>query len=132
VGVLSRVAILAVALVACAWFALGARQARDIAHATAIVSSGSPLTTSQASHADSLLSDAGTLNPDSQVDLLRAQVAFAAGKRGQAFGITRRVTAREPQNLLAWLWFERAAPNLKTFYVGAYHLLILAPAPKGR
>lgn len=125
--VLSRVAIFAAAIVACAWFALGARQARDIARATTIVSSGSQLSKTQAARADSLLSDAGTLNPDTQVDLLRTQVALGAGERRKAFRIIQSVTAREPQNVLAWLYYERAAPNLKTFYVGAYHILILAP-----
>ena len=127
VRVLTRVAVLAVAIVACAWFALGARQARDIADATVIASNGSHLSKSQASRARSLLSDAGTLNPDTQVDLLRAQVALDAGDRPQALRTIRSVTAREPQNILAWLWLERAAPNLTTFDVGAFHILILAP-----
>lgn len=123
-----RVAISVLAIVACAWFVLGARQARDITDATAIASSASQLSEAQAARADSLLSDAGTLNPDTQVDLLRAQVALESGNRGQALRIVRSVNRREPDNIAGWLLFERAAPNLTTFYVGAYHLLILAPA----
>jgi predicted Zn-dependent protease len=127
VSVLTRGAILVVAIVACAWFALGARQAHEITAATAIASSGPQLSASQAAHADSLLAAAGILNPDTQVDLLRAQVALERGDRRHALAIIRRVNTLEPDNALGWLWLERAASNLTTFYVGAYHLLILAP-----
>ena len=123
----SRIGIFAVACVACAWFALGAVQAHNVATVTAIVSSGSQLSKNQATRADSLLADAGTLNPDSQVDLLRAQVALGRGERARALKLIRRINAREPANILAWYWLERAAPNLSTFYVGAYHILILEP-----
>lgn len=124
---LTRVALLIVAVVACAWFVLGARQAHEIASATAIVSGGTQISARQAARADSLLADAGTLNPDTQVDLLRAQVALERGDRGRALAIVRRVNVLEPDNVAGWLSLERAAPNLTTFYVGAYHLLILAP-----
>lgn len=124
---MTRVALLLVAIVACAWFVLGVRQAHEIAGATAIVSSAAHLSASQAARADSLLSDAGTLNPDTQVQLLRAQVALERGNRGRALALVRRVNSLEPDNIAGWLALERAAPNLTTFYVGAYHLLILAP-----
>jgi hypothetical protein len=117
----------AAAVAASAWFVLGVRQARDIGAATAIVSGGSHLSTAQARRANSLLSDAGTLNPDTQVDLLRAQVALGRDERREALKIIRRVNAREPDNIQGWLWLEHAAPDLTTFYVAAYHILILEP-----
>jgi len=127
VRVLTRIPLMVVAIVACAWFVLGARQAHEIAGATAIASSATQLSASQAARADSLLADAGTLNPDTQVELLRAQVALERGTRGRALALIRRVNSLEPDNIDGWLALERAAPNLTTFYVGAYHLLILAP-----
>lgn len=127
VTVLIRAVLLTVAIVACAWFVLSARQAHEIADATAIVSTSTHLSASQAARARGLLADAGILNPDTQVDLLRAQVALERGERARALEFVRRVNASEPDNIVGWLWLERAAANLRTFYVGAYHILILMP-----
>jgi hypothetical protein len=104
-----RAAVAAFALVACAWFALGARQAHELSAATAIVTGGPTLTAAQARHADSLLSSAATLNPDRQVDVLRAQVALEQGDPGRARSILTPVVRQEPDNLSAWVQYARAS-----------------------
>ncbi len=91
-----------VALLVCAWFGLSVRQARDIGHATAIVTQSRPPTAEQLSHAAGLLSSAETLNPDSEVNLVLASVARLQGDSGLAVRILKDVVHDEPQNLAAW------------------------------
>ena len=65
-----RWGLLAVALVMCAWFALGAIQTRDQDRAAALINtfvSPSPAVTE---HILGLLDTAGTLNPDRNIDFL--------------------------------------------------------------
>jgi hypothetical protein len=119
---------LAAALVALAWFAIGVRQAQDTDRATAIISGAAPLGAAQARHAQSLLHDAGQLNPDTAVDLLRAQLALRQGDRARARAIALDVTRSEPQNLDAWLAYGTASSNDRRAFVFALrHLNELAP-----
>jgi hypothetical protein len=99
----ARGSLLVLALVACAWFALGIVQARDKDRATALLSSQTQLSSATASHVGSLLHSAGTLNPDSTVDILRARLASLQHDRARAQMLLRSVVAREPQNLDAWV-----------------------------
>jgi predicted Zn-dependent protease len=94
-----------------AWFALGIRQAHDIARATSIVSSSARLTPAQAAHANALLNSAGTLNPDQEVDILRARVQGALGDNAAADRILAGVTRREPEDLEAWAYVGRLAQD---------------------
>ena len=105
----ARVGLVAVALVACAWFALGIRQAHEIARATSIVSQARALTPARAREADSLLRSAGALNPDLEVDVLRGRVALARGNLVGARRILTSVVRREPENVEAWIWLARAS-----------------------
>jgi predicted Zn-dependent protease len=107
-----RVLSLVLALLVCAWFALGVRQADDTSQATAIVARGPDVSSAEAAHADSLLQAAGTLNPDSQVDLLRAQVALIEKRRDRALRILEDVVRREPTNLLGWQLLTLASQNV--------------------
>ena len=61
-----RAALLALALVACAWFAIGARQAHDLDSATAIVSGQTPLPAGQAGEAAALFAPPGRSTPISR------------------------------------------------------------------
>jgi predicted Zn-dependent protease len=106
---LLAVALALVSLVAAAWFALAARQAHDTAAASAIVAAGSPPTAAQTAHAFSLLRTAKQLNPDTQVDVLRAQLLLDQGRRQAARSVLQRVVASEPDNALAWEWLARAS-----------------------
>lgn len=129
----ARVSLVILALVASAWFAFGIRQTHDLGAATSIVSSGS-ITSHQASKANGLLNAAATLNPDQQVKLARAQLAFDRGDRRQANKLIEQVTRAEPGNLLAW-------DELAKLSAGDTHLLLIAfrhlrelhpPVPPGR
>ncbi len=97
-----------VALVLAAWFALGIRESHEINTVTSIASAGR-LTPPQVRRADDLLQSAGTLNPDRQVQLLRGQVALAAGRSGDAQRLFLQVGHAEPMNLNAWAGLVRAA-----------------------
>jgi predicted Zn-dependent protease len=103
-----RASIISLAIVACAWFALAVRTAHESDRATAIVSSKATLTVAQAAHARSLLDAAATLNPDTTVDLLRAQVALARNDEAGAVRTILSVTNREPLNLQAWVALAQA------------------------
>jgi hypothetical protein len=123
-----RAAVLAVAVVTGAWFAVGALQARDTRRATAILASGGRLSPASARHTSSLLDGAGFLNPDRQVDVLRAQLDLGQGHELAARSILKRVVVSEPDNLQAWVWLARASVgDLKDFYAAAYRIRQLVP-----
>lgn len=109
--VAARASIVVLAVIACAWFALGIRAAHDTNRASAIVSGKAPLTAAEAAHARSLLDAAGTLNPDTTVDLLRAKVALARNDEAAGLRTIRSVTNREPQNLEAWVALAQTSLN---------------------
>jgi predicted Zn-dependent protease len=122
-----RVLSLLLALVVCVWFALGIRQARDTSQASSILSNRNGVSAVQAAHAGSLLSAAGTLNPDTQVDLLRGQVALAQNDRPRAVRIVEDVTRREPMNVQAWLLLAEASRNVPEIERAVAHVGMLDP-----
>jgi predicted Zn-dependent protease len=115
------------AILVCAWFAVGVRQAHDVDHATALLSAGSHLTAGNAAQAASLLHSAGQLNPDRQVDLLRAQLADERGDRRAAERILRGVVAAEPMNAGAWVALARSATDEATAKLAFRRLVVLVP-----
>jgi hypothetical protein len=120
--------LVALAVVAAAWFALGVRQARDTARAAAIVSASARPTAAQARHASDLLSAAGFLNPDRLLDVLRARLDLVRGDEPAARAILKRVTHDERFYLDAWVWLARASVgDLKDFYAAAYRIRQLVP-----
>jgi predicted Zn-dependent protease len=126
-----RIAALALALAAAAWFAIGVRQAHDLGHATSIVSGGR-LSASQARRASDLLHSASFLNPDRQVDVLRARVYLGRGNEPEARTLLRRVVAAEPEYLDAWIWLAHASVgDLKDFYAAAFRVTQLVRPARG-
>ncbi|HYZ80613.1 MAG TPA: hypothetical protein VE571_05060 [Solirubrobacteraceae bacterium] len=115
------------AILVCAWFAIGVRQARDVDHATALLSTGSPISRSDAARAASLLHSAGQLNPDRQVDVLSAQLAKERGDRRGAERILRGVVAAEPMNATAWVALARTATTGATLRQAFRRLAVLVP-----
>lgn len=107
--ILARASSLIVAVIVCAWFALGIRQAHDTNAALSIVSQSTPVSATQLVHADALLRSAGKLNPDATVDLLRGKVALLRNDSRRAALIFEHVTRSEPSNLEAWLLLASAA-----------------------
>jgi predicted Zn-dependent protease len=121
-------ALVTVALVTAAWFALGVRQARDTQAASTIVADGSAISASQARHAAQLLRAAELLNPNTNVDVLRAELDLYRGKRLAARSILERVVADEPDNAVAWEWLARASVgDLHEFFLAAFRLRQLVP-----
>ncbi len=126
---LARAGIVILAVVVCAWFALGIRQTRDTAQATAIIASAPTPSAAQAAHARSLLRAAGTLNPDLQVDVLRGRLALLRGDDRGAARILESVVHREPLNVAAWVYLARAAfrVNRHEFGIAAQRIALLDP-----
>lgn len=98
----TRIIAVAVALVACAWFALGIRQGRDANLATQQLANAGRLTPAQASHVSRLLDDAGTLNPDRAIDVLRARLQNHAGQNAAAIATLLPVVHSEPSDIDGW------------------------------
>lgn len=115
------------AILVCAWFAIGVRQARDVDHATALLSAGSHISKGDAARAASLLHSAGQLNPDRQVDVLRAQLAAERGDRRSAQRILRGVVATEPMNATAWVALAQSATSGATQQQAFRRLVVLVP-----
>jgi hypothetical protein len=104
-----RLATAVVALVVCAWFALGIRESHEIASATGVVAGSGQPSAHELAAAEGALSNADLLNPDQEVDILRARVDIKRGDNGAARALLATVTRREPQNLEAWIWFTGAS-----------------------
>jgi predicted Zn-dependent protease len=123
-----RLCCILAALVVCAWFALGARQAIDTNRAQAIVSSADKLSSAQADRANALLASAATLNPDRQVDILKGQALLERGDARAAQQVLMAVTRAEPRNLDAWVKLAEASGNdLKLFQLALARVRALEP-----
>jgi hypothetical protein len=122
-----RTAVIAAALVVCAWFVLGIRQAHDLARATSIVSGPGSIGPRQARRASALLRSAAVLNPDAQVDLLKGQLAFREGHRANAGRLFADVAKREPMNLTAWFWLAQAPENHQAWLFALARVAQLEP-----
>jgi len=85
-----------VALIVCAWFALGARQAIDTQRASAIASAGITATAAQ------------VLNPDKLPDVLLGRVELEHRDYARARRVLESVVRSEPQDIQAWLWLAGA------------------------
>jgi predicted Zn-dependent protease len=115
------------AVLVCVWFAVGVRQARDVDHATALLSAGPHISQAKAADAASLLRGAGQLNPDRQVDVLRAQLASERGDKPAAERILRDVVSAEPMNATAWVALARSATDGATLRLAFRRLAQLVP-----
>ena len=112
-----RALLVLTSLAACAWFAVGIRQAHDVDRVTTVVSGlqgQKRLTVAQADRADSLLDSAAVLNPDRTVQVLRARVALLSGHRSLAKQILLLVVAAEPDNIDAWYGLATSASDSAT------------------
>lgn len=98
-----RVALIALAVVTGTWFVLGIVQARDQNRAnTLMIQPGTP-SAAQTAQILHLLDGAGTLNPDREIDLMRAQAEQRGGDYAAAVRTEEEVARDEPQNAYAWL-----------------------------
>lgn len=128
----ARVSAALLALAICGWFVLGAAQTHDADRAAAILASPGQLRPASAARAASLLDDAGTLNPDRQVDLLRARLAVRRGDLPRARAILAGVVRDEPQNVDAWAALARSsAGDPAVFRLAVARVRALAPPVSG-
>lgn len=121
------------ALVVCAWFALGGVQATDTGRATTLLSRGR-VSPGRGAEIRSLLDAAGTLNPDQTVNLLRGQLAYEQGLFTRATQTFLTVTRAEPQNLQAWLTLAHTSAHAPRDFVRALRQIarLLPPVPRTR
>jgi hypothetical protein len=129
---IGRILAVVAAIVVCAWFALGVVQAHDTDAATTVIGASVHLTHAQALQADSLLSSAGTLNPDTTVTLLRGEAALKSGHPRRALAIELPVTRAEPLNVDAWAAVATAAYDAHRGHLltrAAARIGVLDPAP---
>jgi predicted Zn-dependent protease len=122
-----RAVIAGVALVVCAWFALGIREAHEVTVATQIVSSARAPTSAALRSAAGELSSAAFLDPDRTVDILRGRVAIKQGRIADARRILSAVTREEPRDLEAWIWFTGASLGTPQARVGTAQIAQLDP-----
>ena len=126
---LTRLVGVLIAIALCAWFALGIRQAQETTKATAIVSATTPLTAAQIKQVSDLVSDARALNPDTAVDVLRAQLDRDQNELVAARQVLERVVAKEPDNAVAWVWLARSSRGAPLTFANALRRLrSLVPA----
>jgi hypothetical protein len=101
-----RLALLTVALAACAWFALGVRSVNDQNQVNALLNAHDHLTPAQAQAATATLNQARVLDPDEDLNILRAQVKFHSGDVAGAVRVARGVVSDEPRYADGWLVLE--------------------------
>ncbi|HEX3688723.1 MAG TPA: hypothetical protein VHV28_03475 [Solirubrobacteraceae bacterium] len=121
-----RPALLLVAVAACAWFVLGARQSHAVDQATNVVEATAP-TPGQLRAAAADLRSASFMNPDRTLDILQARVAIRQQRLAQARRILSAVTRAEPQNLEAWIWFTGANLGRRAGSLGRARITALDP-----
>jgi hypothetical protein len=109
-----RSALVALALVAGAWLALGVRAVglEDDAEAVIKQARAGPVPPVRVNSALGDLAKAGRLSPDQAPLVQQGELLVAAGHDDEARAVAKRATESEPDNLQAWYlaWFV-AAPN---------------------
>jgi predicted Zn-dependent protease len=119
---------LVAALVVCAWFVIGIRQAQDLNVATSILAAGQAAPAHELTIAAEALRSAKFLNPDQNVNILRGRLAIARGQDRQAQQILGAVTRKEPLNLEGWIWFTGAnLGNKREGLIGTARIAQLDP-----
>jgi cytochrome c-type biogenesis protein CcmH/NrfG len=124
-----RVAGVVLALVVCAWFALGIRQVTSREDARALAARAERPSPRVAARERGLLDRAAQLNPDREIDLLRAGLALGQDDRPAAVRTLERVVREEPQNIQGWtqLAFTTGRTDPATFSRAAQAIRRLSP-----
>jgi hypothetical protein len=105
----SRVLVGVLAVVLCAAFIVGVRQAHSSNALNAMLATGDPLTPTQQRSAASDLSSARFGYPGQDVQILAAQLALREHHFARAELISLAITRAEPDNLQGWLVLAAAA-----------------------
>lgn len=104
----SRVLVGALAVVLCAAFTIGIRQAHSSNAISAMLATGHPLTSTQQRSAASDLGSARFGYPGQDVQILAAQLALREHHFARAESISRAITRAEPDNLQGWVLLAAA------------------------
>ena len=124
-----RLAVFAVAVAVCAWFVLGVVQTHDQTRATSLIDQSGTPTAALTAQILSLLGGAATLNPDRDIDVLRAQAQTRAGRSAAALATARRIVRAEPQNPDGWIVLGFAAGQADPSLARLAQAKLLALAP---
>jgi predicted Zn-dependent protease len=100
-----------VALIVCAAFVIGIRQAASINRLNTLVDAGHGLTRAQQRSAASELRSAAFGYPGEDVQVLKAQVALLEHRYRQAERIAESINRSEPDNLQGWIMLAAAGLN---------------------
>jgi hypothetical protein len=102
--VLLRCTLIAVALVAGAWLAVGLRVVTLEEKGEKAVESArrKPLDRAEIERARNALESAQSLTADPAPELIEGRLSVASGRRGEAVAFAIRVIAEEPENVDAW------------------------------
>lgn len=92
----------ALALVTCAWFAVGIRQSHAQESLVTLIRTHGSLAPAQAAHARHLIDEASSLNPDRDIDLLRAEVLQRTGDEAAATRLLEATVRAQPRDVDAW------------------------------
>lgn len=114
------------AVLICAWFVVGVRQAHDVDAAGNVISAPHQ-TPGELRAAASQLHAAAFLNPDRTVDILRGRVAIEQHRLAQARRTLGSVVRAEPKNLDGWIWFTGANLGRPAAEEGARRIAALDP-----
>jgi Flp pilus assembly protein TadD len=125
----ARFAIAALAVAACAWFVIGVIQSNNESQATALINGSGKPTPAQTAQIERWLDTAATLDPDRNIDLLRAQAEVRAAQSDKALVLMKRVVADEPRNADAWIVFGFAAQSQSPALARMAHAELLKLAP---
>lgn len=104
-----RLAVLGLAVAACAWFALGEVQTHDQTVAETLLDQSETPSAATTARIMSLLKTAGTLNPDRDIALDRSQAQTRGGHARVGVIIARKVVQAEPDNVDGWIVLGFAA-----------------------
>jgi predicted Zn-dependent protease len=107
VRIARAIAVLA-AVIACAWFVIGQRQAVSTERATTLLSGNAPVSARAAARVRSLLDEARFLNPDITPRLLAARLHVRQGDNAGAVRIITPLVRQEPMNLSVWVALAQA------------------------
>jgi predicted Zn-dependent protease len=109
----ARAALLAAAVAAIAWLAIGLREARLEAFGSAVaIGPTTGLTPARVARAEKDLRDADRLTPHHDPAAFRARLLARTGRRARAVRILESLVRDEPNNAIYWLALERAAARV--------------------
>jgi predicted Zn-dependent protease len=127
--ILVRVGLLALAVLAVAWYIVGEVQLHAQTQAATLIPDRTKMPPSQLTRVLHLLDRAATLNPDRAIDVLRGEAYVHSDQSHAAEGLMKRVVREEPLNINAWilLWIAASPTDPATAHSALAKQHELAP-----